>query len=79
MRPIIAAILMAALTVPAYSQSGIGAGGPGGRGGRPPSAPAVDPEKKKAEDKAFNDAVKRIPLPEKKYDPWSTVRELPKH
>jgi hypothetical protein len=86
MRPFIVAILMAALTVPAYSQVGGGGGGAGvsgaggvGRGGSARTAPPVDPAKKKAEDKAFNDAVKRIPLPEKKFDPWGEVRETPKH
>jgi len=83
MRPFIIAILMAALTVPAYSQ--VGGGGSGGswagsvgRGGSARTAPPVDPAKKKAEEKAFNDAVKRIPLPDKKFDPWGEVRETPK-
>jgi len=83
MRPFIIAILMAALTVPAYSQvGGGGSGGSGagsvGRGGSARTAPPVDPAKKKAEEKAFNDAVKRIPLPDKKFDPWGEVRETPK-
>jgi hypothetical protein len=84
MRPFIVAILMAALTMPAYSQAGGGGGGGVsgaggvGRGGSPRTAPPVDPAKKKAEEKAFNDAVKRIPLPEKKFDPWGEVRETPK-
>jgi hypothetical protein len=84
MRTFMAAALVAALTVPAYSQSpggmgGAGAGAGGGRGGgRQLSSATVDPEKKKAEDKAFNDAIKRIPLPDKKFDPWGQVRE-PKH
>jgi hypothetical protein len=84
MRPFIVAIVMAGLTVPAYSQVGGGGGGISGaggvgRGGSARTAPTVDPAKKKAEDKAFNDAVKRIPLPEKKFDPWGEVREVPKH
>ena len=79
MRTFMAAALVAALTVPAYSQSpgGIGgAGGGRGGGGRQPSSAPADPEKKKSEDKAFNDAVKRIPLPDKKFDPWGVVREV---
>jgi hypothetical protein len=84
MRLFIVAILMAALTMPAYSQVGGGGGGVSGaggvgRGGSPRTAPPVDPAKKKAEEKAFNDAVKRIPLPDKKFDPWGVVRETPKH
>jgi hypothetical protein len=68
MRPFIAAILIAALASPAYSQS------------RPSEvngarAAAENAERSKAEDKAFTDAVKRIRPPEKKYDPWGVVRE----
>jgi hypothetical protein len=84
MRLFIVAILMASLTVPAYSQAGGGGGGIGGaggvgRGGSARTAPPVDPAKKKAEEKAFNDAVKRIPQPDRKFDPWGEVRETPKH
>jgi hypothetical protein len=85
MRPFIVAIVMAALTVPAYSQvgggggNGIGGAGGVGRGGSARTAPPADPAKKKAEEKAFNDAVKRIPPPVKKFDPWGEVREVPKH
>jgi hypothetical protein len=65
----------ALLTVPAYSQvSGINAAQGAGRVQRP-QEPRIDPAKKKADEKAFNDAVSRIPLPEKKYDPWGTVRQ----
>ena len=80
MRTLLAAALVAALTVPAYSQApgGTGGAGGGGRGGggRQLTAAPVDPEKKKADEKAFNDAVKRIPLPDKKFDPWGQVREV---
>jgi hypothetical protein len=36
--------------------------------------PVEDKEKKKREEKEFNEATKRIPVPEKKYDPWGNVR-----
>jgi len=63
------------LTIPAYSQfGGINASQGAGRVGASQES-KVDPEKKKADEKAFNDAVKRIPLLEKKYDPWGTVRQ----
>jgi hypothetical protein len=73
MRPFIAAILIAALASPAYSQSGPA------DGGRPSVANAAraaaeNADRRKAEDKAFTDAVKRIRPPEKKYDPWGVVR-----
>ena len=87
MRLFMVAILMAALTMPAYSQvgggggGGIGGAGGGGRGGGAPrnTAPPVDPAKKKAEEKAFNDGVKRIPSPDKKFDPWGEVRDTARH
>jgi hypothetical protein len=79
MRPFISAILIAVLTAPAYSQGSIGNGG----GGRPSQVNAArtaaeNAEKSKAEDKAFTDAIKRMPRAEKKYDPWGIVRETPK-
>ena len=76
MRILIAAMATALLTIPAYSQAGggINAAQGAGRAARP-EEPRADPEKKKADDKAFNDAVGRIPPPEKKYDPWGTVRQ----
>jgi hypothetical protein len=78
MRILVVALGMAWLTVPAYSQSsGINASQGAGiaqRGGAP-EEPKVDPAKKKADEKAFNDAISRIPLPQKKYDPWGTVRQ----
>jgi hypothetical protein len=74
MRILIIAVATALLTVPAYSQmGGINSSG-AGRAPRP-EEPKVDPAKKKADEKAFNDAVSRIPLPEKKYDPWGAVRQ----
>jgi hypothetical protein len=86
MRIFIVAAVIALLTVPAYSQvgggmgggSGMGrGGGGGGKGAKPPSADSTaNAAKKKAEDKAFNDAVKKIPNSEKKYDPWGGVRAI---
>ena len=65
----------ALLTLPAYSQSGggINSAQGAGRAARPQES-AADSAKKKADEKAFNDAVSRIPPSEKKYDPWGTVR-----
>jgi hypothetical protein len=80
MRIFIVAIMVAALAAPAFAQSGgLGGGQGGGRGAQRPLAATEDPAKKKAEERAFNDALKRIPASEKKYDPWSNVRDLPKH
>jgi hypothetical protein len=75
MRILIIAVATALLTVPANSQmGGINASSGAGRAQRP-EEPKADPAKKKADEKAFNDAVNRIPSPEKKYDPWGTVRQ----
>jgi hypothetical protein len=74
MRIAIIAVATAFLTVPAYSQTG-GINSAGAGRALRPEEPKVDPAKKKADEKAFNDAVKRIPMPEKKYDPWGTVRQ----
>jgi len=73
MRILIVAVATALLTVPAYSQSnGINASQGAGMAQRAgaPEEPKVDPAKKKADEKAFNDAIDRIPSPQKKYDPW---------
>jgi hypothetical protein len=77
MRILIVAVATALLTVPARSQSGgIASGGAGlAQHVGAPQEPKVDPEKKKAVEKAFNDAINRIPAPQKKYDPWGTVRQ----
>jgi hypothetical protein len=72
MRIFIAAMTIALLTVPAYPQAGAGRGGDGK--GTPTPEPKVDQAKQKAEEKAFKDAINRIPAPEKKYDPWGIVR-----
>jgi hypothetical protein len=75
MRILIIAVATVLFTAPAYSQAG-GLNTTQGAGRmHHPEEPKVDPEKKKADEKAFNDAVKRIPSSEKKYDPWGTVRQ----
>lgn len=60
--------------------NGIGAGqgaGRAGAGGSPQQTPE-EIAKKKEEDKVrereFTDAVRRIPAPAKKYDPWGNIR-----
>jgi hypothetical protein len=75
MRLIIGAMAAALLilpTVPAYSQQ-TGAI-PKASMQAPPKSDKEEktPEQKKAEDKAYKDAVGRIP--DQKFDPWRTVR-----
>jgi hypothetical protein len=75
MRIFMAAVLIAFSTTCVCAQHGIGKGG-----GKPPekSAAELAEEKKnrQIEEKAYNDAVSRIPdkTPAKKPDPWGNVR-----
>jgi hypothetical protein len=73
MRIFIVALATALLTVPAYPQAQMGAGA-GKAADRAPPPPPPDERQKKKDEKAFNDAVSRIPPPDKKYDPWGVVR-----
>jgi len=61
--PIIIAAIMSLLTLPAYAQSfKKGTGAPAAE-----SRPRVD-------EKAYKDALDRIPTPKQGYDPWGQVR-----
>jgi hypothetical protein len=75
MRAIVVAIAIALLTVPSFGQGMGGGKGSGGHAGPPEKKEVVDPEKKKADEKAFKDAVDRIPVSDKKFDPWGSVRQ----
>jgi len=71
-RILIAALAFALLTQGAYAQ---GIGGPGGFGGGRKQQQQQKPDKEakpKADDKAYNAALKGIP--NKQYDPWHGVR-----
>jgi hypothetical protein len=69
MRFLIAILAAALMTLPAHAQ------GMGGRqgGNHQQAAPAAD-KTKKADEQAYKDALKRIPVPEGKPDPWKSVR-----
>jgi hypothetical protein len=83
MRIFIAAMAIALLTIPGTIPAHAQANGPGGisaasgagRANRPPEEPKVDPEKRKADEKAYKDGLKRVPDPDRKFDPWGTVRQ----
>ena len=60
------ALVTTALTVPAFPQAG--------RGLEKREDPKIDTEKKKAEDKAYGEALSRIPA-DKQFDPWAGARE----
>ena len=61
--PIVLAAIMSLLTLPAYAQAfKKGVGAPTGE-----SRPRVD-------EKAYKDALERIPTPKQGYDPWGQAR-----
>jgi hypothetical protein len=62
-----AATVVSSLTVPAYPQ------GFGKRGGGPGSGYPVE-NHPKVDEKAYNAALERIPVPDQKYDPWGIAR-----
>jgi hypothetical protein len=73
-----AAIVFLGLSVPLQSAQAQGMGGMGGMGGagghgrQKQSASKTDDKTTKADDKAYKDALKRIP--DKKVDPWDAMR-----
>jgi hypothetical protein len=73
MRILVAAVAMALLTVPAYSQSSPGSrfSTPGGQKGAPQEEKSES--RKLVDDKAYKAALDRIHT-EKKYDPWRNAR-----
>jgi hypothetical protein len=67
-----AAIAFIALCLLPQNAQAQGMGGMGGRGKHQGDAPPKDDKAPKADDKAYKDALKRIP--EKKVDPWGAMR-----
>ena len=65
----VAATLLALVALPAQAQMG----GMGKRGGGGKKAKTED-KGPKIDEKAYKDALKRIPEPKEKYDPWSGAR-----
>jgi hypothetical protein len=65
MRILITAMAIALMTVSAHAQ-GMGAG----RGHKHQQ----DTQKTKADEQAYKEALKRIPVPNEKPDPWKSVR-----
>lgn len=62
----VAAVMLALVVAPAFAQ---GKRGPGAAEEKKPDA-AV----KKAQEKAYESALERIPEPKEKYDPWGVAR-----
>ena len=65
-----AVAVLALLALPASAQMGGSK-----RGGPPPDDTAkTDDRQKKADDRAYQDALKRIPDSKEKYDPWAVTK-----
>jgi len=65
----VVAVLVAMAMLPAQAQMG----GMGKRGGGD-DRPKTEDKAPKVDEKAYKDALKRIPEPKEKYDPWSGAR-----
>ena len=63
--------LVALLQLPAEAQMG---GGKRGQRNTDDTNQAEKKKKAKAEEKAYQDALKRIPDPKEKYDPWGMTK-----
>jgi hypothetical protein len=63
----VAAALLVLLALPAQAQMGGGKRNRGGDTKTEQKQPQID-------EKAYNEALKRIPDPKEKYDPWSGAR-----
>jgi|HubBroStandDraft_5_1064220.scaffolds.fasta_scaffold192790_1 hypothetical protein len=73
MRAFIAALAIAALAIavmmlPAHAQMGMG------KGQSRQATPKKQDTTAKADDKAYKDALKSIPAPAEKPDPWKSMR-----
>ena len=64
----IAVAVLALLTVPVRAQMG------GGKRGHKSDDTSVANKKPKVDDKAYQEALKRIPEPKEKYDPWAVTK-----
>jgi hypothetical protein len=64
----IAAAVLALLAVPAQAQMG------GGKRGHKSDDTNAANKKPKVDDKAYQEALKRIPEPKEKYDPWAVTK-----
>jgi len=75
MRAFAIAAIIAALTVPANAQMGRSKGGGGKLGQKSDEQIAAEQQKKKNEENAYKDALRKIPdKPVKPTDPWASTR-----
>ena len=75
MRILFAGMMILGYSVWAYAQPGLDVpGGPGDKRSGPPPEPPVY----HVDEKDYKAALKRVPEPKGKYDPWGIVRDAPK-
>ena len=75
MRAFTIAAIIAVLTLPAHAQMSRSKGGGGKLGQKSDEQIAAEQQKKKNEENAYKDALKKIPdAPAKQKDPWSSMR-----
>jgi hypothetical protein len=75
MRAFTIAAIIAVLAVPANAQTGHSKGGGGKLGTKSDEQIAAEQQKKKNEENAYKDALKKIPdQPAKPKDPWASTR-----
>jgi uncharacterized protein YecT (DUF1311 family) len=63
-----AAALLTVLALPAHAQMG------GGKRGQRTNTNQANQKKTKVDEKAYQEALKRIPDPKDKYDPWGMTK-----
>ena len=77
MKRILAAVLLVAFAGAAHAQ-GFGQGAPGemkgGRGHKGANDYRKEDSKPKVDEKAYQEALQKIPVSREKYDPWGGVR-----
>jgi len=71
MKSVLAAIMIALLTVSAHAQS---TGSRGGKRHQQDAQKSEDKGKKKVDEKAYQNALKSIPNSNEKPDPWKSMR-----
>ena len=75
MRTFTIAMIVAMLTLPAYAQQrGGGAGAMPNPNVKTEAQKAMEEKQRKADEKAYNESVSRIPDRELKLDPWGKIR-----
>ena len=74
MRTFTIAMIVAMLTLPAYAQRGGGAANMPNPNIKTEAQKAEEAKQRKADEKAYNESISRIPDREQKLDPWGKIR-----